>query len=424
MTGTESSSSKRQSAATSKLWRAVKIGGVAAIAIGTTGAMGCLSRPLEPQEPRTTSTLVEKLTQSAVDKIDLLLAIDNSRSMADKQSILALAVPDLVNGLVNPSCINKETGELAPTQPAGPLEDCADGFERDFEPVTDIHVGLISSSLGDYGADSCPPEANPTNDDNGHLLERNADGTGTVPTYACKSTGDGFSGGCGFLSWDPEQSADPPGIGDTAEYVASVTDLVVGAGQNGCGYEAQLESWYRFLVDPSPYETVGLDADGNIEKTGEDATILRQRADFLRPDSLLAIIMLTDENDCSVKIRGQFYIPLLAKSGGANFRMPRARSECADDPTNECCRSCRSNQDGCPEDPACATPFLPAEDDHINLRCFHQKQRFGIDFLYPTQRYVNALSQPLINPAADDLLVGEGDESVPNPLFMDLNEAS
>jgi hypothetical protein len=30
--------------------------------------------------------------------VDLLLAIDNSRSMADKQQILALAVPDLVTG--------------------------------------------------------------------------------------------------------------------------------------------------------------------------------------------------------------------------------------------------------------------------------------------------------------------------------------
>jgi len=60
--------------------------------------MGCLSRPVEPVEPRRTSTIVERLTQSSVDKIDLVLAIDNSRSMADKQQILAKAVPDLVAG--------------------------------------------------------------------------------------------------------------------------------------------------------------------------------------------------------------------------------------------------------------------------------------------------------------------------------------
>jgi hypothetical protein len=35
---------------------------------------------------------------------------------------------------------------------------------------------------------------------------------------------------------------------------------------------------------------------------------------------------------------------------------------------------------------------LPPEADGSNLRCFDQKRRFGLDFLYPTQRYVNALA--------------------------------
>ena len=53
--------------------------------------------------------------------VDLVLAVDNSRSMADKQLILSLAVPDLVKGLVNPPCISKATGEIDST-PAGALE--------------------------------------------------------------------------------------------------------------------------------------------------------------------------------------------------------------------------------------------------------------------------------------------------------------
>ncbi|EYF06119.1 Hypothetical protein CAP_2309 [Chondromyces apiculatus DSM 436] len=75
-------------------------------ALATVGTFGCLQRPIETLEPRTTTTIVERLTQSAVDKIDILLAIDNSISMADKQDILALAVPDLVEGLVNPPCVD------------------------------------------------------------------------------------------------------------------------------------------------------------------------------------------------------------------------------------------------------------------------------------------------------------------------------
>src|SRR4051812_19345082 len=87
----------------------------ASLAIAGTGALGgCLNRPVEPVEPRTTSTVVEKLTQSQVDKIDLLLMIDNSRSMADKQAILVAAVPDLVKGLVNPKCVDSKTEVALP----------------------------------------------------------------------------------------------------------------------------------------------------------------------------------------------------------------------------------------------------------------------------------------------------------------------
>ena len=32
---------------------------------------------------------------------------------------------------------------------------------------------------------------------------------------------------------------------------------------------------------------------------------------------------------------------------------------------------------------------LAGDDDNLNLRCFNQKQRFGIDLLYPTERYVS-----------------------------------
>src|SRR6185436_1750933 len=37
---------------------------------------------------------------------------------------------------------------------------------------------------------------------------------------------------------------------------------------------------------------------------------------------------------------------------------------------------------------------LALELDGQNLRCFQQRRRFGVDFLYPTLRYVNALTLP------------------------------
>lgn len=40
-----------------------------------------------------------------VDKVDILVSVDNSRSMADKQTVLSLALSDLVQSLTNPPCV-------------------------------------------------------------------------------------------------------------------------------------------------------------------------------------------------------------------------------------------------------------------------------------------------------------------------------
>jgi hypothetical protein len=407
--------------------RALKLTGATLVTVGVSSVMGCLDRPIEPVEPRRTSTIVERLTQSSVDKIDLLLSIDNSRSMADKQDILALAVPDLVKGLVNPRCLD-DGGVPSEMQPAGPLETCpVPGTKREFDPVVDIHIGIVTSSLGGHGADACPNQdnntcasgTNLTNNDKGQLVYRiDACGGGNVATYQDK----------GFLAWDPEQKLVPPGevdieIDSNSDMRALVPDLrnmVRGTGQIGCGYEAQLESWYRFLVDPEPYETISV-IDNKATPQGIDTTLLAQRAEFLRPNSLLAIVVLTDENDCSIKEYGQFFFAAQLKNGnGTQFHLPRARAECAADPNDPCCRSCGQGAGDCPADPTCVdgngqVKPLTETEDASNLRCFDQKRRFGIDFLHPIDRYTQALTSPTVPNRAGDL--------VPNPLFSDLNPA-
>jgi hypothetical protein len=51
---------------------------------------------------------------------------------------------------------------------------------------------------------------------------------------------------------------------------------------------------------------------------------------------------------------------------------------------------------GCPADPTCQKNggVLDAETDPPNLRCWDQKRRFGIDFSYPADRYIAALTTP------------------------------
>jgi hypothetical protein len=394
-------------------------GAVSVLLATTTGAVGCLNRPIEPVEPRTTTTIVERLTQSSVDKIDIVLGIDNSRSMADKQEILAQAVPDLVLGLVNPNCVD-DMGVVG-TTPPDPQTPCGTGLKREFDPILDIHIGIVSSSIGGHGADSCPDmetgtdcgaTTNYTNNDHGHLVARvDQCGGGNVPTYLDQ----------GFLAWDPKGKLTPVGEANVMNLNTSLTNMVLGTGQIGCGYEAQLESWYRFLVDPDPFMKIELVGGFATPSPEIDLPLISQRAQFLRPDSLLAIIMLTDENDCSIKESGQnYYAGLLSDGSPDGFQLPKARAVCETNPNDPCCYSCGQQNipPSCPADPSCVDGngnpvFLTREQDAVNLRCWEQKRRFGIDFLYPIQRYVDALTSVQIQNRAGQV--------VPNPLFSDLN---
>jgi hypothetical protein len=184
----------------------------------------------------------------------------------------------------------------------------------------------------------------------GHLITRTDPCVGgSVTTYQNK----------GFLAWDPKGKLNPPGeanIGDLngqPGLVPTLSDLVTGTGQIGCGYEAQLEAWYRFLVDPNPYDHIELDDKGRANPVGTDNVLLQQRVDFMRPDSLLAIIMLTDENDCSTKEYGQFYYMAQTRQPGnpkAPFFLPNSRSECDTNPNDKCCKSCGQSDPSCPAD--------------------------------------------------------------------------
>src|SRR6202044_4066560 len=130
---------------------------------------------------------------------DLLFMVDNSPSMADKQQILATAVPDLLGGLLNPPCDDDTTGQpiAAASQPSGPTEACPAGSKREFAPVLDVHVGLLSSSLGTFGANGCADMEptcpgnmpNTSTNDHGHLVTRTDPcASAVVPTYQ----GEGF----------------------------------------------------------------------------------------------------------------------------------------------------------------------------------------------------------------------------------------
>jgi hypothetical protein len=330
--------------------------------------------------PNTTSIFIEKILEERLERLDLLFVIDNSISMADKQAFLAQAVPQLISRLVTPVLI--------------------DGMPE-IEPVTDIHIGVISSSLGSYGGNVCGDDPGPPQNDRAHLMPSVRPG---LNSHA----------GQGFLWWDPDDTGG--GQTDPSALISDFVSHVQAAGEQGCGFEASLESWYRFLIDPEPHLDVTGDANFAQTVSGIDAELRKQRTDFLRPDSLVAIIMLSDENDCSFVTENGW---IGAYGANIGLTLAEGSSQCNANPNDQCCYSCviappQGCASGCPG---------PAAEDKINLRCFNQKQRFGIDFLYPTARYVNALKSQSICPARWDLdpNVCDAGSLVQNPLYADLS---
>jgi len=401
------STTESKPGATARLVRA-GLASLAAAGVAVALATGCLDRPVVPAQPKTSNVFVDQIVQTAVDKIDLLFMIDNSVSMEDKQEILKAAVPVLVTRLVQPICVDA-MGKVA-LDPQGKPENSSNGNcpktggQPEFSPIGDIHIGIVSSSLGSHGANICDNQTNP--DDKARLI---ASMRANVASW----------NNSGFLAWDVTGTKNnPPGESNATSLNTSFANMIASVGEQGCGYEASLEAWYRFLVDPEPPAEVKLvngqtvrgssivvNKDGTFGAcTGCDDTLLAQRKAFLRPDSLVAIVMLSDENDCSIRDDSVGWFV------GSQNRMPRSTAVCATNPNDPCCRSCAQREDNGPPsgcgalsaDAVCkditsgSYATWDLAHDSLNLRCYNQHQRFGFDLLYDTSRYVNALKSTTI----------------------------
>ncbi|MEZ4371380.1 MAG: hypothetical protein R3B07_11175 [Polyangiaceae bacterium] len=343
----------------------------------------------------------------APTKVDLLFVVDNSYGMDAFQASFAEAAPLLVHRLVNPDCV---AGEQRVTL-ADPTAACPEGLQRELPAVRDLHVGVITTSIGGAGSDSCTPawpSWDPAQDDRAHLVASLGRYEG-APGYR----------GLGLISWDPDAQQAPAGSANLEAVLEETRAQVLAAGSNGCGYEASLESTYRFLADPHPSRTSergpcfdGDTSNGCAIGVGVDEELLEQRRVFLREDSLVLVVMLSNENDCSVPTLNQYWLGLQAIDElGNQVTLPPATAACEKDPNDACCHSCgQSPPAGCPSPaPGCESAHLEEGLDPPNLRCFDQKRRFGVDFLYPVDRYRAALQ--------DRTIGDEFGERLPNPLF-------
>lgn len=211
------------------------------------GAVGCLDRDIAPAEPSTQSGVLQKIQQTGTTKLDILFMVDNSNSMREEQEVLAEQIVVMVQELISPS----RPGTAA---------------------VEDMHIGIVTSDMGTggYAISTC---SNSTTGDNGVLQNRDQ-GTvlGCQPTYSapgCRREE------CPWLAHSVEYPDADPANDPIWEDFGCIATL----GTGGCGFEQQMESTLAALtVQAGP----GMPNEG-----------------FLRPDSLLAIIYVSDEDDCS-----------------------------------------------------------------------------------------------------------------------------
>ena len=330
-------------------------------------------------------------------KGDLLLEVDDSASMGPKAAVFA----DLVASLV-----------------------------RKLAVADDMHIGVITTSLGSMGGDVCAESTNRR----AHLVTRTRKGEPVA-----RAAG-------GFLQYGGGSDTTVDGLIDDTQR------LVIGAGESGCGLEAQLESTYRFLVQPDPWLSINVSGHERAEYVGIDSELIDQRKAFLRPDSLVVVVLVTDEDDSAVdprSARGLGWGFMANKFPGtqplrpdAKPTMPLPTSACATDPRSPDCTSCALVKNCDASDAACARLASDTQcmtDDGLygptesqpNLRFFRMKQRFGIDPQFPISRYVDGFTKervpnrddehPLVADPAGFDVPGDylGAASCTNPLFAE-----
>jgi hypothetical protein len=212
----------------------------------------CTQRSLNALNPCTINGVVQNVPVNPQRALDLLILIDDSPSMQDEQAKLQEQVPRLVSlllsGGVDTDGVSTPVGE--------------------FPAIESLHVGIITPDLG-YS--TVPP----------HNFTAGVD---FDPTASCSATGKaGFMQIEGLSGTPQECTAQTPPDGtlylnfpepgfDDADLIGDVTCVT---GQtDGCGFEQQLES---ILVS-------------NVNTANEG---------FNRDGALLAVILITDEDDCS-----------------------------------------------------------------------------------------------------------------------------
>jgi hypothetical protein len=193
---------------------------------------GCPDRTISKVQMTEHSVIRKDIATSAM--LDLLLVIDNSSSTGDKQDLFAQNIAGF----------------------AAALENLPGGVKPN------VHIGVVSSTVG-LGTDAFASGNCPAVGDDGRFIDTPRVATGCLGPTGSYITDDGMG------------TTNLPRNGQT---LAQTLSCIAQLGENGCGFEAQLEAMKLALDGSQP---------GNLG--------------FVRDGAYLAVVILTDEDDCSVK---------------------------------------------------------------------------------------------------------------------------
>jgi hypothetical protein len=188
----------------------------------------------------------------ATGELDVLFMIDNSNSMFEEQASLVAELPRMARAL--------STGDLD-----------GDGVQ-DVSAARSIHVGVVSSDMGTGGY--LVPTCSESNFGDDGVLRTG----GNTAIRGCMASYPSF------LEWDTDSSV--------FDATASADDFtcVAALGTGGCGFEQPLAAVLKAVTPSTSALTFSMGTRGHADT---------HNSGFLRPDAALAVILLTDEDDCS-----------------------------------------------------------------------------------------------------------------------------
>lgn len=213
-----------------------------ALLVAALAGAACGRTQLDPAQPLPAGgsiSTVPTFDESVNSDLDIIFLIDNSGSMREEQDNLSRNFPVFMSAL-----------ESLP------------------EGLPNLHIGVLSSDLGAGRFAGSTVEGCTRVGGDGGIFQstpRGRAGTCSAAPKAGTTTGS-------FLTVNGAQQNFNGSVSDALSCIAEL-------GTRGCGFEHQLGAIWRAL--------------------GGDGTVPPPNVGFLRDDALLAIVILTDEDDCS-----------------------------------------------------------------------------------------------------------------------------